>query len=82
MASHPRANARLGGGVGVINGYADTTSMSGRAWTTATDVQWHVRPLVVLTTDVGPFCGGLRGPTFFGSTPRALCRSVSTRGRR
>jgi hypothetical protein len=37
--------------------WVDTTSMSGLAWTTATDVQWHVRPLVGLTLTWASFRG-------------------------
>jgi hypothetical protein len=47
----------LGGGVGIVNEWVDTTSMSGLAWTTATDVQWHVRPLVGLTLTWASFRG-------------------------
>jgi hypothetical protein len=39
----------IGGGVSVMDEFVDTTSMSGVAWTTTTDLQWHVRPLVGLT---------------------------------
>jgi hypothetical protein len=44
-----------GGGVGIINDWVDITSMSGLTWTTATDQQWHIRPLVGVT---------LAGPIF------------------
>jgi len=38
-----------GGGVGVVNDWVDTTSMSGLTWNTATDQQWRLRPLIGVT---------------------------------
>jgi hypothetical protein len=61
----------LGGGVGIVNEWVDTTSMSGLSWTTATDVQWHVRPLVGLTLTWASF-RGTAWAYLFGSIPEGF----------
>ena len=61
----------VGGGVAVMSEFVDTTSMSGLAWTTATDVRWHVRPLVGLTTTWLWF-RGTAWAYLFGSIPEGF----------
>jgi hypothetical protein len=60
----------LGGGIGIIDDYVDTTSMSGLAWSTTSVDQWHVRPLAALTLTSLLFRA--TAAVYLGSTPQAV----------
>ena len=70
----------VGGGVGVISDFVDTTSMSGLAWTTTTDSQWHVRPVLGLTEAWLFFRA--TATIYLGSSPEAVASLGVYWGRR